>query len=238
MKPRRSYKKFAIPNKTVAQLESSDGNKKFFNFKNEFGWGEAISVLALVVAGLAFYWQVVDSKAEVSLVNIDRSGSSFVDKDKKNLLFGLTKATVINNSNRAVTLLGIKPRLYLGTGDERLDTIVNPQNHSIAYNIFIIPDSISPDTFFVNHQYINNFKNNQSKHLASINKVINSGEAYTISLGTLFDLANFKNYSSISFLADLEFSNKQILDFAICTPCLTNPSFKKKESETIIQLGK
>lgn len=189
--------------------------RKYFNFKKELGWGEIIALIALFVAGFSLYLQYISNRAEISLTNDKLISANFTDKDGTQKFFGFYRATISNNGNKPVTLLGIRPHEDLGIILTTQGTSNSIKRDGVPFKIFQIPNSILSDRLFSKEKNLWDFEDQGLEKLSMINQVISPGEVYTLNIGTVVDLFSdtTKNYSSMVFTTQLCFSNGQKLIF-------------------------
>ncbi len=189
--------------------------RRIFNFKKEFGWSEIIAIAAFLLAAFSLYLQYISNKAEVSLTNDKLISSVFTDKDHIRKFFGYQRATISNNGNKPVTLLGLRPHEKLGLILTQEVGIENLEKDKIPFKIFQIPDTILSERLFSNEKNLWDFQDQGLEKLSVINKVINPGEVYTLHIGTVYDIFadSTKHYQTVIFNSELVFSNGQKLLF-------------------------
>lgn len=183
--------------------------KKLFKFKKEVGWSELISVLALIFAIFSTISQLTSNKPKLSLQNSSYFGTEFIDYNGKKYHFGFYKTTIINNGDKAVTFLGLKPSEETGliiTKTKKTDFV---KTDNVPYKIFQIPDEILIDHLIKGKLNISAFKNEGLEKLSIINKVIEPGEVYAFNLGIIIDFYSSKSesYDAFFFTSNLIFSN-------------------------------
>ncbi|MDO3695924.1 hypothetical protein QVZ41_13820 [Wenyingzhuangia sp. chi5] len=196
-------------------MEKKNNQNKIFNFKAEFGWSEVIALIALIGAGISLIIQINSNNPDLSLKNTSLVGTTFIDKNGDKYHFGFYRTTIINNGEKSVTLLGLKPHENSGL----ISTTERGSNKLteglIQYKIFQIPDSILVDHLIKGQLLISEFENQGLEKLSMINKVIGPGEIFTLNIGVIYDFYsdNSKDYSSFIFSSQLEFSNEEKFNF-------------------------
>ena len=194
---------------------SKSKKKDIFNFKREIGWGEIIAFIALLGAMISLILQINSNKPDLSMNNTSLIGTDFIDRNGDKWKFGFYRTTIINNGGKAVTLLGLKPNENFGLISTTQKGSNNLTKGFTSYKIFQIPDNILVDHLTNGQLQISTFKNQGLERLSMINKVINPGEIYTLTIGVIYDFYSDreKDYSSFIFSSEIHFSNGDIFDF-------------------------